>query len=174
MNLVEIMIDDLTSLGLGVHEHLNFDDSRGNLSVKFEAMVPLVPVSELSFKKSESKPNVGRGLHYQISPCEQEKFISVTKGAILDFVYDTKSPTETLYFFKFDETVGKTVHIPPNFAHGFITLERTSFEYIVLGKYSPTHERTLNVLPNASKLLGLGAIDVSTKDRAYPPINVAY
>ena len=56
---------------------------------------------------------------------------------------------KTLYFFELDQKFGKSIRIPPNFAHGFIALEATNFEYLCLGEYSEQHERTINILKSA-------------------------
>ena len=144
-------------------------DSRGGMSVHFEA-----PTTEttLSFKKSFSNPGVGRGLHLQTAPFQQEKYISVTRGSVIDFVYDTTSSEQTLYYFKLDDDSSTTIHVPHYFAHGYIALEPTDFQYVVLGEYSQKHESTLNVLPSAADLLGLGAVKLSEKDAAFPEITV--
>ena len=169
MRLVQLKIQELSNIGLSVHKHEIHTDSRGALSVHFEAPTTKTNVS---FKKSFSNPGVGRGLHVQSAPYQQEKYISVTRGSIIDFVYDTTSSEQLLYCFKLDDDSSSTVHVPHYFAHGFITLEPSDFEYVVLGEYSQKHESTLNVLPSAADLLGLGAVELSEKDAAFPKIRV--
>ena len=80
-----------------------------------------------------------RGMHYQEYP-KQEKQIIVTKGSIIDFIYDLK--TKTLEAYALGE--GECVHVNKDAAHGFLTLEDdTTVTYLVKGKYNPSRERSI-------------------------------
>tara|TARA_B100000780_G_C21072603_1_gene431671 strand:+ start:715 stop:1161 length:447 start_codon:yes stop_codon:yes gene_type:complete len=80
-----------------------------------------------------------RGMHYQESP-KQEKQIIVTKGSIIDFIYDLK--TKTLEAYALSE--GECVYVNKDAAHGFLTLEDdTTVTYLVNGKYNPSMERSI-------------------------------
>lgn len=80
---------------------------------------------------SKSKKNVLRGLHFQKKK-QQEKFVSVIKGRILDVVVDLRKKSKTFKkHFKIilSEENCKSLFIPKGFAHGFLGLEK---ENIVL------------------------------------------
>ena len=56
-----------------------FKDSRGSNNLIFED-------ASICYKESHSKKNVFRGLHIQIPPNYQEKYISVSKGSVIDYI----------------------------------------------------------------------------------------
>ena len=110
--------------GLSIYESKIFYDNRGNVREAFK---------KDSIKKnlffsvvSKSKKNVIRGLHLQIKK-PQDKFIGVLKGKILDVVVDLRKNSKTFgKHFKIELTDknGKSIFIPPGFAHGFLTKEK--------------------------------------------------
>ena len=74
---------------------------------------------------SKSKKNVLRGLHLQ-KKNQQEKFISVVKGSILDVVVDLRKKSKTFgqhYKTILSERNSKSIYIPKGFAHGFLCLD---------------------------------------------------
>tara|TARA_B110000967_G_scaffold161934_1_gene168282 strand:- start:1948 stop:2481 length:534 start_codon:yes stop_codon:yes gene_type:complete len=74
---------------------------------------------------SKSKKNVLRGLHLQVNK-EQDKFISVIKGKILDVVVDVRKKSKTFgkyYKIELSDKNCKSLFIPRGFAHGFLGLE---------------------------------------------------
>ena len=86
-----------------------------------------------------------RGLHYQVDPHQETKFIRCTKGRIFDVVIDLRPESPT-----FKQWVGtelsadnyKMVYVPENFAHGFLTLEDNSEVYYPTTEfYTPNAER---------------------------------
>ena len=86
-----------------------------------------------------------RGLHYQTNP-SQTKCIKVIQGKILDILVDLK--TKEVYKFELDDT--KFLHIPNNYAHGYLTLtENTIVTYLVKGRYNPDSEHSIvwNTIP---------------------------
>ena len=76
---------------------------------------------------------------YQEYP-KQEKQIIVTRGKIIDFIYNLK--TKTLEAYALGE--GECVHVSKDSAHGFLTLEDdTTVTYLVKGKYNPSKEKSI-------------------------------
>jgi dTDP-4-dehydrorhamnose 3,5-epimerase len=67
-----------------------------------------------------------RGLHYQVSPHEEDKLIRVTRGAIYDVIVDLR-PTSSTYKKWFGVELSadnhRQLYVPKGFAHGFQTLE---------------------------------------------------
>ena len=172
MKIEKIEVNDLSTIGVQVLDSKTFSDSRGSLNVVFEDYEILK--SKISIKRSYSKQGVARGLHWQKLIKPQEKLISVRSGKILDFVLDMTASDGTLYYFELDQNVSDFIRIPSRFAHGFIALEPTNFEYLCIGEYSEEHECTINVLPSAAKLILGTAIDLSPKDQKNTEVDLEF
>ena len=97
--------------------------------------------------QSISHKGVLRGLHFQISPFQQAKYIEVLAGHIVDVVVDIRPESNTFgqwasYELKQGNPEG--LYIPGGFAHGFYTLvDHTVIRYKCSHKYSKEHERCL-------------------------------
>ena len=94
---------------------------------------------------SFSGPYILRGLHYQLAPKSQGKFVQVLKGRVLDVAVDLRPDSETFLQWESVELTddnGKAFYIPPGFAHGFLVLSaNATFMYKVTEYYSPEHDR---------------------------------
>ena len=115
-------------------------DSRGFFKEIFKRKI-LKNHNSIFWCVSKSKKNVLRGLHLQTKK-QQEKFITVVKGKILDVVVDLRLKSKT--FGKFYKIIlsdknGKSLFIPAGFAHGFLGLDK---ENIVV--YSNDNYRSKN------------------------------
>ena len=172
MKIKEIEINDLFTIGIQVLDSKTFSDSRGSLNVVFEDYE--IFNTKISMKRSYSKQGVARGLHWQKLTKPQEKLISVRSGKILDFILDMTISDGTLYYFELDQNLGDFIRIPSRFAHGFIALEETNFEYLCVGEYSEEHECTINVLPSAAKVILGTTIDLSPKDQKNPEVTLEF
>ena len=90
------------------------------------------------------KKNTLRGMHFQQNGHEEVKLIRCTRGRILDTIIDLRkdSPTYCQHFsIELSANGFKTLYIPENFAHGFITLEDNSeIFYQVSAFYSSGNE----------------------------------
>jgi len=121
---------------LFIIQNKSFKDNRGYFRelIREEKISKKFPFLVMSF----SKKSVIRGLHIQQKK-SQGKFISVIKGKIFDVAVDLRKNSKTFgkyYQCTLSEKNGKSVFIPPGFAHGFQALE--SENYIV---YSCTQYR---------------------------------
>lgn len=102
--------------------------------------------SQINFSHSFLKGTI-RGLHYQIPPFAQGKFVWVIQGEILDVVVDIRKNSLSFgqhikVHLKADKM--QALYIPPGFAHGFCTLESdTKVCYMVTSPYAPQYERGL-------------------------------
>jgi dTDP-4-dehydrorhamnose 3,5-epimerase len=96
--------------------------------------------------QSYSKPNVLRGLHYQIQH-PQGKLIRVVAGEIFDVGVDLRKNSPTFGKWHGALLSAENKHIlwiPPGFAHGFSVLsEGAHVLYKVTDVYSPEDERTI-------------------------------
>jgi dTDP-4-dehydrorhamnose 3,5-epimerase-like enzyme len=119
---------------------IKYNDSRGANNIYFE------DIDEgICYKSSFSKKNVFRGLHIQIPPEPQEKYISVSKGKVLDFVLCLNSKSNDFGKIKsFTITPEKGFYkIPKYCAHGYLAEVDSVFDYICVGKYAETNEITI-------------------------------
>jgi len=143
-----------------------FKDKRGSLKINFEN-------NGVSFKESVSKKNVFRGLHIQIPPYSQTKYIWLEKGSIIDIVLNLDSSSKSFGKLETIRLNSKSgVHkISKNFAHGFISLEPTIFKYICIGSYKEKFEKTIILENEFLKKIGFKNIDLSDKDKNGIQIN---
>lgn len=122
---------------------------------------------------SQSKKNVLRGLHFQIPPKAQAKFVSVLKGEILDVAVDIRKNSSTYGKWVsqiLSENNHKSLYIPEGFAHGFSVLsENASIIYKVSQEFSSEHERGINWCDSDLKILwSIEKPIISKKDSDLP------
>jgi len=86
-----------------------------------------------------------RGLHYQLAPHAEAKFIRCTRGAIYDVIVDIRvgSPTLGRWFgLELTPDNGLMLYAPEGFAHGYETLEDdTEMYYLTSAVYAPGSAR---------------------------------
>jgi dTDP-4-dehydrorhamnose 3,5-epimerase len=115
-----------------------------------------------------------RGLHYQLEPHAEAKFIRCIRGAILDVIVDLRpaSPTYCKWFaVELTADNKRALLVPRGFAHGYQVLQDDSeVIYFVSALYAPGAERgirwndpTIGVRWSITD----GAI-VSAKDSSWP------
>ena len=94
---------------------------------------------------STAKAGTLRGMHYQVAPYEEAKFIRCFSGAIYDVIIDLRplSPTFNMWEgFEINQTDLKALYVPKGFAHGFQTLsDNTVVFYHASSSYHPGSER---------------------------------
>jgi dTDP-4-dehydrorhamnose 3,5-epimerase len=114
--------------------------ARGFCQREFEehGMVSQVVQANISYNKYKGTL---RGMHYQVSPYEETKFLRCTKGSVYDVIIDMRP--ESLSYMKWfgvelTDKNYKMLYVPRNFAHGFQTLEdETEVMYLVSEFYAP-------------------------------------
>lgn len=86
-----------------------------------------------------------RGMHYQLSPHAEAKFIRCTKGAIYDVVIDLRegSATEGKWFgAELTPESGTMLYAPEGTAHGYQTLlDDSEMYYMTTKPYAPDAAR---------------------------------
>ena len=102
---------------------------------------------------SKSKKNVIRGLHFQ-KKFQQEKFVSVVKGKILDVVVDLRKKSKT--YGKYHSIIlsnknSTSLFIPAGFAHGYCCLENENIVLYGLTNYR-SKKNELGILWNDKAL----------------------
>ena len=87
---------------------------------------------------SFSTKNVLRGLHYQIEPYAQEKFVECIVGEVYDVVVDLRKKSDTFLNWagiELSDKNHKQIFIPEGFAHGFYTLSETAHLIYKVNRY---------------------------------------
>ena len=101
-----------------------------------------------------SRKGVIRGLHYQLPPFSQTKLVTAIQGTVLDVVVDIRKGSLTFGKHITQELSDQNhyqLFIPRGFAHGYITLSKTSiFHYKVDNYYNLQSEET--IAPNDPNL----------------------
>ncbi len=128
--------------GLKIINNKIYRDSRGHFKEDFK--LAYFKGQKFIFScTSKSKKNVLRGLHMQTKK-KQGKFVSVVKGSILDVVVDLRKNSKTFgkhYKIELSDKNGKSIFVPPGFAHGFLTREKENIVHYYNTNYrSSRHE----------------------------------
>jgi dTDP-4-dehydrorhamnose 3,5-epimerase len=115
-----------------VFEPKVFEDSRGYFFESYNANTCKANGVEITFiqdNQARSEYGVIRGLHYQLAPFAQTKFIRTLSGSILDVVVDLRkgSPTYGKSFsIELSAENKKQLLVPKGFAHGYSVLSKTA------------------------------------------------
>ncbi|MBS1757792.1 MAG: dTDP-4-dehydrorhamnose 3,5-epimerase [Bacteroidetes bacterium] len=117
--------------GLLIFEPAVFEDSRGYFFESYNEKICREEGIQIQFvqdNQAQSSFGVIRGLHYQLAPFAQTKFIRVLSGSILDVVVDMRqgSPTFSQVFsIELSAQNKLQLLIPKGFAHGYSVLSPT-------------------------------------------------
>lgn len=126
-----------------------FGDERGCFAETYHAVKttealgfdPVFVQDNLSRSISQ---NTLRGLHMQLPPKAQGKFVRCLQGKIVDVTVDARpnSPTRGQSIqVELGQDDGKALWVPPGFLHGFLTLtDDCLVAYKVTAHYSPDHD----------------------------------
>ncbi|HEY3782979.1 MAG TPA: dTDP-4-dehydrorhamnose 3,5-epimerase [Fimbriimonadaceae bacterium] len=114
-----------------------------------------------------------RGLHYQVAPHGEAKYLRCIAGSVLDFAVDLRESSPTFLKSVSVELTAENrqaIFIPEGFAHGFLTLAPNSeVIYGVSALYSKDHERAIRWDdPNINLALPFKPEIISAKDLAAP------
>ncbi len=128
-----------------------FKDSRGFFFESFQSdyfkEISSLDVSFVQDNHVMSGRGVLRGLHYQPPPYAQSKLVRVIQGEVFDVALDIRKSSPT--FGKYVTNIltaknKKQIWIPEGFAHGFLTLSKTSeVLYKVTSFYKADFERSI-------------------------------
>jgi dTDP-4-dehydrorhamnose 3,5-epimerase len=126
---------------------------------------------------SVSRRGVVRGIHFADTPPGQAKYVTVLRGAIIDFAVDLRvgSPAYgTWTSVRLDEVSRSAVFLEEGLGHAFVALEDdTTVSYLVSGVYDPHHEHGVSPFDSELGLEFPFAPDeliVSAKDREAPSL----
>ena len=131
---------------------------------------PMVEQCNLSFNH---KKGTIRGMHIQIAPHPEAKYVRCIRGAVLDIIVDMRpgSPTRFQHVaVELSQDNRRGLYVPPFFAHGYQTLtDDAEVSYQVSGGYAPQAERGLRYNDPLLQLpWPLPVTVISDKDRSWP------
>ena len=116
-----------------------------------------------------------RGLHYQIDPYGEVKFLRCISGKVIDFLVDVR-PNSSSYLKSFSIELTSVnrlgMYIPVGFAHGYMSLtDNAEVIYSSSQKYIPGVERGVRWNdPSIELNLPFDPLLVSSKDLLHPNI----
>ena len=128
-----------------------FEDERGFFfesfnHKKFEEAIGR-SVTFVQTNHSKSSKEVLRGLHYQLPPHAQGKFVRVVQDEVFDVAVDIRKSSPTFGQWVAEVLSAenkKQLWIPEGFAHGFLTLSETAeILYKTTGYFAPAFERCI-------------------------------
>jgi dTDP-4-dehydrorhamnose 3,5-epimerase len=115
-----------------IFEPTVFEDTRGYFFESYNAKTCNASGVEMTFiqdNQARSEYGVIRGLHYQLTPYAQTKFIRVLSGSILDVVVDMRKASPTFgksFSIELSSENKKQLLVPKGFAHGYSVLSKTA------------------------------------------------
>ena len=124
------------------------------------------PLTLRQANTSVSKRGVVRGIHFADIPPGQGKWVTVTSGAVLDYVVDIRvgSPTFGSWDSVLLDTVDrKAIYLSEGLGHCFVSLEdESTVSYLVTDTYNASREHGVNPMDPEIQLV--------FPDRAGPPL----
>ena len=118
-----------------------------------------------------------RGMHYQVDPYQETKFIRCTRGSVYDVIVDLRPDSPTFLQWVGHELTAdnyRMVYVPENFAHGLVSLEDNSEVYYPVTQfYTPGAERGMRWNDPAINIQWPVDIEiVSEKDGSHPDFSI--
>ncbi|MGR3293996.1 MAG: dTDP-4-dehydrorhamnose 3,5-epimerase [Candidatus Scalindua sp.] len=151
-------------------------DSRGYFErlfcvEEFKQLTPGKGCMQVNHSLTEKRGTI-RGMHFQLPPHAETKFVSCLRGSIFDIGVDLRQDSPT--FLKwYGETLSaenhKTLVIPEGFAHGYQTLEENcELVYISTEFYEPEHESGIRYNdPSINITWPMELSNISDKDKTH-------
>jgi dTDP-4-dehydrorhamnose 3,5-epimerase len=146
--------------------------ARGWCSEEFAAHGLAPAMVQLNTALSHARGTM-RGLHYQLPPHAEAKFVRCTRGALFDVIVDLRpeSPTHRQWFgAELTAENGLMLYAPAGFAHGYLTLvDDTEAYYLTSAMYAPAAARGVRYDDPAFGIEWPAPVAVvSDPDRAWP------
>lgn len=152
--LVVMQIRELSIAGSFEVTPRQFPDDRGTFWewYRFDALAEAVghPLDLRQGNGSISKRGVVRGIHFADVPPSQAKYVTVTSGAVIDYIIDIRvgSPTFGKWeAVRLDTVDRRAVYIGEGLGHAFVSLEdESTVTYLVSEVFNPTAEHGVTPL----------------------------
>ncbi len=169
--------------GLFVIEPKVFEDERGYFYESYNRIKLKEQGIDIDFvQDNQSKSNYGvtRGLHYQLNPKAQTKFVRVLQGSIYDVVVDIRKNSATYgkwFGIELSAENKNQLFIPKGFAHGFSVLSEEAVVFYKCDEfYSPELERGImynDPFLNIDWKVPASKVILSAKDTKHPMFDSA-
>jgi dTDP-4-dehydrorhamnose 3,5-epimerase len=152
-------------------------DSRGYVervycSEELAALTPGRTILQIN-RTLTSRRGAVRGMHYQLPPHAETKFISCLRGEVFDVAVDLRHDSPT--FLRWHAEVlsaenHRTLVVPEGFAHGFQTLtDDCELLYLHTAAFAPDSEGALNAKdPRLAIAWPQSISDMSARDAGHP------
>ena len=176
-------IIDTPQAGLKIVQRKPIRDSRGFFSrffcaEEFRQAGLGSTIAQINHSYSKNAGTV-RGMHFQMPPHAERKFISCIRGKVFDVAVDLRKGSPT--FLKWhgevlSEENQRSLLIPEGFAHGFQALTADcELLYLVSAAYAPASEGGVNAQDPLLKIeWPLPITEMSDKDRNTPFLPAGY
>jgi dTDP-4-dehydrorhamnose 3,5-epimerase len=129
---------------------------------------------------SVSQKGVVRGIHFADIPPGQAKYVTVTRGAVIDFIIDVRVDSPTFGQWDsvlLDDDERKAVFLSEGLGHAFVSLtDQATVSYLVTDVFNPGREHAINPLDPDIALVfpeAAGEPLLSPKDLEAPSLSEA-
>jgi dTDP-4-dehydrorhamnose 3,5-epimerase len=163
--------------GLKVIQRTTIGDNRGFLERLFCAqelgsLLPNRTLAQINHTLTSRRGTV-RGMHFQLPPHAEIKFVSCLRGEIFDVAVDLRADSTTFLHWHAEvlsPANHKTLAIPEGFAHGFQSLtDNCEMLYFHTAGYKPDAEGGINARdPMLAIQWPLDISELSPRDAAHP------
>ena len=135
------------------------------------------PLTLRQANTSVSKRGVVRGIHFADIPPGQAKYVTATRGAVLDYVIDIRvgSPTFAQWdTVRLDDIDRRAIYLSEGLGHAFVALtDDATVSYLVSDTYNASREHGINPLDPEIALVfpdEAGELLLSPKDTEAPSL----
>ncbi len=108
------------------------------------------PITLRQANTSVSKKGVVRGIHFADVPIGQAKYVTVTHGAVLDYVVDIRVGSPTFGQWDsvlLDDVDRRAIYLSEGLGHAFVALtDGAVVSYLVTDTYNPSAEHGIDPL----------------------------
>lgn len=163
--------------GLARVQHRRHEDDRGVFSRLYcqgslEHFGAPFAVRQINRSLTRQRGSV-RGLHYQVGPEPEQKYITCLQGEVWDVVVDLRRGSPTFLHWHAEHLKAEdasSLLVPAGFAHGFQALsDDAELLYLHSADYASEHEGGLSVLdPRLAIEWPLPVINLSVRDAQHP------
>lgn len=124
---------------------------------------------------SVSARGVVRGIHFADLPPGQAKYVTCSRGAVIDVIVDIRTGSPTFGRWqgvRLDDTERRAVYISEGLGHGFCALtDDATLTYLCSAPYRPAHEHTVHPLdPDLAIEWPAEEPQLSARDAAAPSL----
>lgn len=138
------------------------------------------PLTLRQANTSTSRRGVVRGIHFADIPPGQAKYVTVTHGAVLDYVVDIRVGSATFGQWdtvRLDDIDRKAIYLAEGLGHAFVALtDDATVTYLVSDTYNVSREHGINPLDPEIGLVfpeEAGDLVLSPKDTDAPSLSEA-